>query len=367
MRHPVSHPELAAPLRRILSLLEQLQPTREDSDVLWLGPHFIPRRGEWWPTRFLRYRDELYCWADTGWSTLSLVCHVNTAEVSFEGDAFSSSNYRNGPEIWDEVLKQVDRRLQAAIGNLPAYNRRVARLLPLACRTGRIQRKLTWPKSSRPPMSQRDLTRLERALEQGKSTRSRRALNVRHYLEVAALAYDSVFKELKKLTPREKYKRKADTRHGGMLDLAPSDSSAFERWYTSSEWQGTHPWEIVFAHPHGVLLSPHREENTWRFYLGVDTLGLYVATARMAIALGEGGVPFELSRAPEVIAAIRGEDWVEIGPFYDQLCLEELEHRRTGATAHVEWEAPPHLAFREPAGEQLSAKGQPDRARSPSE
>ena len=109
---------------------------------------------------------------------------------------------------------------------------------------------------------------------------------------------------------------------------------------------GAHPWEIVFAHPHGILLSPYHEGGRWRFHLSVDTLGLYVDAARMATALGERGVPFELFRADEMIAALRGEDWVEVGPFRSQLSLGELEERRPGATAHVFWDDPPRLLRR---------------------
>jgi hypothetical protein len=171
-------------------------------------------------------------------------------------------------------------------------------------------------------------------------------MSLRRYLEVATLAYDSAFDDLKPLTPLAKYERKADRRHGGMLDLAPEDSRTFERWYSSRDWLGTHPWEIVFAHPHGILLSPHQTERTWRFFLSVDTLGLYVDTARMAIALGENDVPFELLRAPDVTAALRGEDWVEVGPFHGMLSVEEIERRRKGAVARVAWNPPPRVSLR---------------------
>ena len=81
-------------------------------------------------------------------------------------------------------------------------------------------------------------------------------------------------------------------------------------------------------------------------YLSVDTLGLYVETARMATALGENAIPFELIRAEEIFAALRGEDWVEVGPFHGQLALEELERRRPGAAVGVAWDPVPKLRAR---------------------
>jgi hypothetical protein len=337
-------------------MLERVEPESTEGDVRWRGPLFIPRPGEWWPTSFVHYRNELYCTVQIGWSGSTLVWQMDEGDVHFER-GFGGADYGNGEELWERVLKQVEHRLRGALRNPDAYNRRVARLFPLRCRTGRIRRKLAWPRRARPPLDRSALARLVTALEAGKSAPSWPELSVRRYLETAATAYDVVYPELRELPPDEKYGRKADTRHGGLLDLKPTDAQSFERWFTSREWQGAHPWEIVFAHPHGILLSPHREEDGFRFHLSVDTIGLYVDTARMATALGEKSVPFELFRADEVLDALRGEDWVEVGPFFGQLSLDELEQLRPGATAHVLWDDPPRLLRR---GENVTAARAPN-------
>ena len=338
--------DLTLRLRRVLDLLEQFQPESSEGDIRWRGPFFILRRGDWWPTSFVRYRKELYCTVVLGWSAFTLVWNIDEDKVRFERGLHRAADNWNGGELWERVLEQVAHRLRAALSNPEAYNRRVARLLPLHSRTGRIRRRLTRPRHARPPIDRSALEQLASALEQGENVRSWPRLSVRRYLETAAIAYDAAYRELRGLQPRTKYKRKADTRHGGLLELAPGDARAFERWYKSREWLGAHPWEIVFAHPHGILLSPYHEGGRWRFHLSVDTLGLYVDAARMATALGERGVPFELFRADEMIAALRDEDWVEVGPFRRQLSLGELEERRPGATAHVFWDDPPRLLRR---------------------
>ncbi len=347
---------LAPRLRRVLRLLERIEPERQDTDTLWAGPYFIPRSGEWWPTQFLRYRNELYCTVELGWSPVTLVWVLDSDSMRFEGRPGFEWRCSNDLDLWKLVLEQVERKLRSAIAHPAPYNRRVARLLPERSKTGRIRRRLAWPRGARHPMSRSDMMRLERALERGLRRRAWRGITLRRYLEVAAIAYDAVFPELKQLGPREKYERKADRRHGGLLDLRPADARGFEHWYESRVWAGTHPWEIVFAHPHGILLSPHREAHAWRFYLSVDTLGLYVSAARMTIALGEAGVPLELLRRDEVLAALRGADWVEVGPFYEQLSLDELEERRPGAAARVIWDAPPTLSLRR-AGERPAPLG----------
>jgi hypothetical protein len=128
-----------------------------------------------------------------------------------------------------------------------------------------------------------------------------------------------------------------------MLALAMDDAAAFECWYTSGARQGAHPFEIVFAHPHGILLSPLLEGGTWRFVLSVDTLGLYTASAKMALAMAEQGAPIELFRRSEILAALRGEDWVEVGPLHGELSLAELRERRPDAVEHVEWKPVPRI------------------------
>jgi hypothetical protein len=335
--------ELLRALPRVLDSLQQLQPARSEGDVLWNGPHFIPRPGEWWPTHFLRYRDELYCTVEQGWSTPTLVWEMGRNRVRFETEPSWNDGGANDAELWTRVLGQVKRRLVRAIENPEAYNRSVARLLPPRSRTGRIERRLTWPRRSRLPMTASELARLGSALEKGKRAASWHHLTLRRYLQTAAIAYDAALPELRSLMPRRKYERKADRRHGGLLELRPTDPRAFEAWYQGRDWVGAHPWEIVFAHPHGILLSPHRAAGAWRFFLSVDALGLYRDAARMAIGLGAAGVPFEMARAAEVIAALRGDDWVEVGPFRGQLALEEIEERRPGATSRVCWDDPPRL------------------------
>jgi len=160
-------------------------------------------------------------------------------------------------------------------------------------------------------------------------------MTVDRYLDLAAVAYDAACPDLRTLAPRDKYRRRADTRHGGMLDLPAGDADAFSGWFSSREWSGAHPWEIVFAHPHGILLSPTRREDGWRFFLSVDTLGLYVTCALMAITLGENDTPFELFGAEKIVAALEGNDLVEVGPFFGQLALDELRSERPDAVPHV--------------------------------
>ena len=141
-------PRLHGVLRRVLALLRKIAPTRTEGDIQWNGPYYIARPGRWWPSRFVLYRRELYCTIELGWSSLTLSWRTDGDRISLDRGS-SGLGPGGSPELWEEVLEQIERRLRAALANPEVYNRRVARLLPLACRVGRVLRRLTWAKGRR--------------------------------------------------------------------------------------------------------------------------------------------------------------------------------------------------------------------------
>ncbi len=325
------------------SLLKKTEPIPDRYDVEWHGPFVIPRPRVWHPSHYMLYGGHLYGAMEIGWSTVNATWKIESDELSFEGRA-SVTGSGDAEQLWGQAMPQLTRRLRAAIANPSAFNRRVQRLLPLEARTGRIVRKWSWPKGARPPLSRRELEALEDACRQGADVAARASLTAAEYLELAGVMYDAAYPELRALAPREKHSAKADSRHGGMLDLAPDDPHAFRDWFTSRAWSGCHPWEIVFGHPHGILFSPLlAEDGSWRYNLAVDSLGLYLRAAKMAIALGALGVPFALHDREVVISALRGLDDIEVGSGYGQLALDQLRETRPEGVERVCWDPIPEL------------------------
>jgi len=325
-------------------LLQETEPIPEEYDVEWWGPYFIQRSRSWLPTHFMLYGATLYGSMEIGWSRSSAAWNIKTGEVSFDRTSSLLSPTAEGRKLWERAIPKLVRKLEIALKNPETYNRRVLRLMPLEARTGRVLRRLSWPRGGRAPLAPAMARQLETACREGALARPRRKMSANDYLKTAALAYDAGFKELHHLSPRAKYERKADSRHGGLLDLSPRNSKAFHDWYSSRAWSGSHPWEIVFGHPHGVLFSPLLDaEDRWRFHLSVDAPGWYLTAVRMAIALGEAGIPFEFYRRDEVVAALRGRDFVPIGPHYGQLSLAELQTIRPEALAHICWDPIPEI------------------------
>jgi hypothetical protein len=279
---------------------------------------------------------------------------VGSRDVEFERD-LSSMDYYNDEALWAEALAQIERRLSFALQDFGRYNRLVEKRLPLACRTGKLRRRLSWPKDFRGPLPMRRIQRLETALAEAAGRSLLESMTQGRFLEAAAAAYDAVFKDLRPLSPPAKYKRKADGRHGGLLDLPADDSRAFAAWYHSKSWAGTHPWEIVFGQPHGIMLSPRHDPDAdrWGFALWVDSPGWYADAGRMALALAGKKVPFELLHRKEVLDALKGIDDVEVGPDLYSLHFDELKSARPDSLDAVRWDPVPRL---EPIGAGQAAR-----------
>jgi hypothetical protein len=218
-------------LRRVVRLLKRFEPLRDDSDTLWLGPYFIPRAGHWWPTSFLRYGDRLFVEVELGTRRAQLVWDTVVGEATIEPRAFLGLTEPTDVRFWATLLEQVERRLRSALRNEGSFNARVARRLPLRSRTGNILQKHAWPKDQRSPLSEARLARLERAVRLGARAPALKRLSAAEYLRMASVALVAAFRDLRGHSPIAAYRRRADGRHGGMLDLPRADAEAFRRWF----------------------------------------------------------------------------------------------------------------------------------------
>jgi len=329
-------------LKTLVELLAQTEPVTDNTDVAWNGPYYLAGRRRWASTYFSLYQKTLYASMQLGADRYAFKWPLGAATVEFDRD-YRQGEFSNNEALWTKVLGQINPRLRGALREPAAYNRRVARHLPLECRKGEVRRALTWPKEAKPPVPQKTLVKLERALANASSHRRLRSMTAEHYFLAAQVAYDAAFPDLRG-SGREKYRMKADGRDGGLLALPARDSAAFRTWFHSRAWAGKHPWEILFGHPHGVMLSPKEHADSrggWSFLLSVHSGAWYSTAVKMALALAAQGVSFDFLDHAAVLAALRGEDLIEVGPTSQMLCLEELRALRPDALRQVTWEPIP--------------------------
>jgi hypothetical protein len=332
-------------LTEVFGLLQKTQPLADETDVSWVGPYYIPRSGVWAPTYFRIHSMSLCVFVSMPDRDSSMVWDLRSRQWEFESPlpfGFGA----NSEEFWSDVLTQVNRRLISALNNSLAYNRMVEARLPFECRTGKIQRAFTWQEGEEPEMDDGTLKKLESMLSIVELSPRLKRLTVADYLTTTSIAYDAAFENMASLSAVEKYKSKADGRHGGMLDLPLNNAKAFTRWFNSQSWAGAHPWEIVYGNPHGVMLSPCHDEktSTWSFDISVHTESLYAIAVKMAIALARHTIPFEFYNSAKVVAVLRGQDMVEIGPGPKTLEFENLKAIKPDLIQHIQWDPIPKIS-----------------------
>lgn len=339
---------LRASLIETFELLSQTQPIPTETDISWFGPFYIPRTGCWTPTYFRIIEMKMYAFVSVPGSSYDygMVWDLESRQWAFHG-SYSCGFGDNPEKYWIDVIAQVSRRLRAALKNLAQYNRMVEARLPISCRTGKIQRALTWSKGEKPGLTERTLRSFERLEPSARRTPPLEKVALADYLATAAIAYDAAFKNLVALSPLEKYKSRADGRHGGMLDLPEKDAKSFTQWLESRRWSGSHPWEIVRGNPHGIMLSPRRNSKTasWSYVLSVHAKGWYVSTVEMAIALAKCAVPFEFLDSARVVAILRGSDMVDVGSGLSAVSYDEIRAVRPDSLKHIQWDPIPQITL----------------------
>ncbi len=330
-------PKLISLLNKIFKQLQQVEPLPNEYDVVWEGPYFIPQKKKWSPSQFLYYNGILYCSLFIDWGTYRMDWKIKDKKINFETGSGSGGDYYNNEYLWERALTQIYQRLKSALKNPERYNRHVKQYLPFACQEGKIERRYTWDRKTKSIIPFSKIQHLEDLLAEAAKLEYLSQMTLRKYLETVAITKNAVFKGLKSLSLVEKYKKRADTRHGGLLDLPMDDAEAFKNWYCSGRWAGSHPWEIVYGHPHGIMLAPHHDEKGWKYILWVDSLGWYDSAAYMAIALGEKKIFFEFRDSQEIISALKGADLVEVGPFFRMVSYEELKRERPEVIKYIQW------------------------------
>ena len=139
-----------------------------------------------------------------------------------------------------------------------------------------------------------------------------KSMTLRKFLSYCEILYDAIFSDraTQELSAIDKYRRFADGRSAGLLDLPPYDPKAFDAWYRSYAFSGNHPWEIIKSNSSDkVALIVYQNKNGWSLEFVCDNELYLRHSLRMALALRSRQVPFLVVRKQEIIDKITGEDY----------------------------------------------------------
>lgn len=173
------------------------------------------------------------------------------------------------------------------------------------------------------------------------------------------------------LSGMEMYKRFADGRHEGLLDIDPDSEQDFANWMDYNHpkrERGGHPWEIKrggnTTHISMYVRRPtYNQKNGFIIELDGQSFVRLVETIKMFLALHEASLPISISKPESIRKRLLGQDNIGIIPAYsslhranqqfaedeevfDVMYYDGLGRYKRRITPFIRWEALPILKMK---------------------
>ncbi len=146
-----------------------------------------------------------------------------------------------------------------------------------------------------------------------------REMSLALFMRYCKVAYSANLRHFKgaikkDMSGLEMYKRFADGRHEGLVELPLESADAFNQWYHSSRGGG-HPWEVYRGgNTTHIDLGVTVKADGWSVYLRGSSTSRMAETIRIALALVKEGLPVEIHDAEELQTRLLGMDNMGIIP-----------------------------------------------------
>ena len=292
--------------------------TPEEFEQLWKD--YYPEKTTWYRFDTAKFQSELFFHLDG-----KLIVSIREDEPPGKAPVFEPDYF---DRFADWLLRKVVSETDKLKNDEAAYNRYIQQNLSWSKRFGRIKRKDYWEiqgdEAIRPNKDLDDdsLEKLKIVVEKTKNQDIPliEKMTAGEFLRICEICYDanSYFKNSQaQLTPKEKYLQMADGRDGGLRELAEDSPLAFYEWYHSSVWAGGHPWEICRGgNSTHISLYISNAQGKWKVRLAGSSIVRVEETVKMAVALYDNSIPFELSDAEEILRMVTGNDHIGIVPEY---------------------------------------------------
>ena len=240
----------------------------------------------------------------------------------------------------DEFYRGLMAQTLEFTGILKENPRIVTRAIPYDIRTGRVLGKYVMEKPLLLEETKEEVLRLYE--DHVKRDEKSGGISLNDYLDTAALCYQAAYGGVVKgLTPEQMYRRLADGRDCGMLELEDNKSEkVFGSWARFSSGCGGHPFEIIFSmHGHGIdLFPPGLYEDRSYYVLRVTNYAYATPFIEMVKALIRNRVPFRAHRLEEVLDYMSGDSYFGVNTHAEHGISYFSEYRKI--LKHIEWDEP---------------------------
>jgi hypothetical protein len=287
------------------------------------------------------------------------------------------------PEIdsWAKLIGHARAWLKLLRKDWIATNKRVQLEFPLNLRQGTAPHALirsSFPNFYRldadigPEKTQKIITLIEDGYLWKSEHTECKTLTANEYFNYCRIAYIAAQREDEtvdeSLSGREMYRRFADGRDEGLLDIDGDSSDEFSAWIDHTHplrETGGHPWEIKRGgNTTHIRLAVYRpssfQKESYKIELCGESLGRMAETLRMFLAIHEAGLPISITNPEAVRKRLLAQDTIGIIPVHahfhranqrfrkDQDVFEVMHYKELGRykrriTPFINWEPIPIL------------------------
>jgi len=134
------------------------------------------------------------------------------------------------------------------------------------------------------------------------------------FFECCRLGYlANDYEQAGELSAKELYRKHADGRHEGLLDLNMDSAEEFAAWYGDTTRRGGHPWEVCRGgNSTHISLYVVKDERGWWLSLAGSSYGRSIEAVKFCLALDDAGMPVFLHDGKELADMVRGRDFIGI-------------------------------------------------------
>ncbi|MDP2113951.1 MAG: hypothetical protein Q8K69_07820 [Bacteroidota bacterium] len=285
-----------------------------------LWQDYYPQKTKWYKFQTAKFRNDLYFYFGD-----KLIFNINNQEQpATEGKSGWNLEFLENFVHWlaEKIVEETGKLKM----NPTAYDKYIQQNLPWDKRYGRIKRQDFWDilgnETIRPDIGLGEglINKLKVLVAEVKEKEKPllKEMTANEFFRICEICYDAnnYFKNRKEyLSSVEKYLSMADGRDAGLRNIEADSPQAFYNWYHSGNTLGAHPWEICRG-GNSTHISLFVSENTgkWAVRLAGSSIVRVEETVRMALAMYENKIPFELSDAEQIVDMVSGNDFIGIVP-----------------------------------------------------
>lgn len=282
---------------------------RKEFEEWWLGEY--PEPVSWYRLTVRHYDNNYYFYINQ-----DLLFHIPDK---------SSKNYEaDHSQLLEWLIDEINKCIEWLRKDEAGYNDFLSKNLSYSKRIGRIKREDYWkifPEDKEwmlKELTEDDINILCKVvdLSEADNKPAYQTMPSGMFFECCKMGYNanSYCKDNETLSAIEMYKKFADGRHDGLLDLDHNSTEAFEKWLRKGS-RGGHPWEVCRGgNSTHISLFVYHTDNGWRLDLAGSSAGRVAETVRFAIALYKNNIHFDLRQAQEILLMVTGKDYIGIVP-----------------------------------------------------